>query len=252
MNKEADQTVVFLDTNALHYVHLYLMDAEERSLYPFAPGEDAFVEAKKHVANVQDRSLRRGLRPGLDIVSSLSGSDMDVRVEYSPISELELIVGRTRGKTVLKLAKEGVPERIWSKIFEEDINSRLDIEDFRNVKAGVDEIGKKLEKAGIQATSSNPTRTQDVLELAKEIAGLVYLESADNVIYASAIVAGADYVITRDKDLRDTINRIKDGQHRYDEIRNRLRPLIARITLEDPDDVTLPKALEKLPLQGRA
>ena len=252
MNKEADQTVVFLDTNALHYVHLYLMYAEEQRLYPYAPGEDVFVKAKEHLDNVQDTSLKKGLQDGQDIVASLSGPDMDVRVEYSSISELELIVGRARGKTTLKLAEEGVPERIWSKISEEQINSRLDIEDLMNVKAGVDEIGEKLEKAGIQATSSNPRRTQDVLVLAKEIAGLVYLESADNIIYASAIVAGADYVITKDGYLEKTINRIKTSQHPYDEVRNRLRPLIARITLEAPGDVTLPKAGGKLPPRRRA
>lgn len=239
MNKEADRIVVFLDTNALHYVLLYLMYAEERSLYPFAPEEDAFVEAEKHLDNVQETSLNRGLQQGLNIVSSLSGSDMDVLVEYSPISELELIVGRARGKTTLKLAEEGVPERMWSKISEKEINSRLDIEDLINVKAGVDEIGKKLEKAGIQATSSDPERMRDVLELAKEIAGLVYLESADNVIYANAIVAGADYVITKDRYLKKTINRIRTGQHPYDKVRNRL--------LKDSDDVTLPEAQGKLP-----
>ena len=252
MKEEDCKVVVFLDTNALHYIHLYLMYAEEQRLYPFVPGEDAFVEPKEHLDNVQDTSLKSGLQDGLDIVASLSGPDVDVRVEYSPISELELIVGRARGKTTLKLAKEGVPERIWSKNSEELINSRLDIEDLRNVKEGVDKIGEKLEKAGIQATSSNPRRTQDVFVLAKEIAGLVYLESADNIIYASAIVAGADYVITRDSYLDRTINRIKTGQHPYDEVRNRLRPLIAKITLEAPDDVTLPKAGGKLPPRCRA
>ena len=252
MNKEADQTVVFLDTNALHYVHLYLMHAEKQRLYPFAPEEDAFGEAEEHLDNVQETSLKSGLQHGLNIVASLSGPDMEVRVEYSPISELELVVGRARGKTILKLAEESVPERIWSKISEKEINSRLDIEDLRNAKAGVDKIGEKLEKAGIQATSSNPRRTQDVLVLAKEIAGLAYLESADNIIYASAIVAGADYVITKDGYLEKTINRIKTGQYPYDEVRNRLRPLIAKITLEAPDDVTLPEAGGKLPPRRRA
>lgn len=251
MNKEDDQTVVFLDTNALHYIHLYLMYAEKQSLYPFAPEEDA-VEAKKHLDNVQEKSLKRGLQDGLCIVSSLSGPDMDVRVEYSPVSELELIVGRARGKTTLKLAEEGVPERIWSKISEEEINSRLDIEDLRNAKVGVDGIGERLEKVGIQATSSNPRRTQDVLDLAKETAGLVYLESADNIIYASAIVAGADYVITKDGYLEKTINRVNTGQYPYNEVRNRLRPLIAKITLEAPNDVTLPKAGGKLPPRHQA
>ena len=86
-----------------------------------------------------------------------------------------------------------------------------------------------------------------MFELAKDTAGLVYLESADNIIYANAIVAGADYVITKDGYLEKTINRIKTGQHPYDEIRNRLRPLIARITLEAPDDITLPEAAGKFP-----
>ena len=108
-------------------------------------------------------------------------------------------------------------------------------------------LGSALERAGIPATVSDPGRTRDVFDLAKGIAGLVYLGMADSVIHASALVAGADYLITGDEYFRNTVNRIGTGQEPYDEARRKLRDRIARTTLVRPADIALPEAIQALP-----
>lgn len=111
----------------------------------------------------------------------------------------------------------------------------------------MEELGPALERADILATVSDLDRTRDVFDLAKGISGLVYLEMADSVIHASALVAGADYLITRDEYFRKTVNRIRTGQEPYDEARRKLQALIGKITLDRPDDIDLPQAERELP-----
>lgn len=245
MNEEARPVVAFLDTNALHFIHLYLTFAEEQSLYPFAPEEAAIAEAEEHLGREHGGELRKRLKQGLDIVASLARSD--VRIEYSPVSELELMAGRARGRAVENAAKEGIPDRMWTRFREEEISARLTTADLTDIRTKVEGLGSALERAGILATVSDPRRTRDVFDLAKDITGLVYLEMADSVIYASALIAGADYLITGDEYFRRTVNRIRTGQKPYEEARRKLRDVIGQITLDHSDRIALPEAKRALP-----
>ena len=110
MNEEDRRQVVFLDTNALHYMHLYLTHACNESLYPFCPNDGSGDEARQHLRTVESRNLRDSLRKGLDAIVDLSTTDS--QVEYSPVSELELIAGRARGRAIEKTAQEGIPDRM--------------------------------------------------------------------------------------------------------------------------------------------
>ena len=247
MNEADRKVVVFLDTNALHFIHLYLARAEGEGLYPFGAGEYTIAKAREHLGNVRDNNLKEGLAQGLDIVAGLAGPEVDVRVEYSPVSELELMVGRAKGRAIVNAAKEGVPDRMWTRFHDEwEISARLTTADLSDVRTTVEGLGSPLERAGIPATVSDPDRTRDVLDLAKEVAGLVYLGLADSVIYASALVAGADYLITTDKYFRKTVNRIRTGQEPHDEIRQKLRDLVGQIAFTDPDNIALPEAKRAL------
>ena len=244
MNEEARPEVAFLDTNALHFIHLYLEHAKDRGLYPFSPNEDAVAEATESLGQVGERNLRNSLEKGLEVVASLSLAD--IRVEYSSVSELELIAGRARGRAIERAAKEGIPDRMWTRFFEKEVSARLESVDLTDIRVRVEGLCAALEKAGILATVSDEGRARDVLDLAKDITGFVYLGFADSVVYASALVAGADYLITGDGYFRKTVNRIKDGEHPYDEIRRQLQACIAQITLDDAANVALPEARRML------
>lgn len=246
MNEEDRKLVVFLDTNALHLIHLYLARAEGEGLYPFAAGEDTIAKAREHLGNVQDSNLKKRLNQGLDIVAGLADPEVDVRVEYSPVSELELMAGRAKGRAIVNAAGEGIPDRMWTRIYEEEISARLTTADLTDIKTSMERLGPAMERAGIPATVSDPDRTRDVLDMAKEIAGLVYLGIADSVIYASALVAGADCLITRDEYFRKTVNRIRNGENTYVEIKQKFRVLVGQIMLTDPDNIALPEAKREL------
>ena len=79
---------------------------------------------------------------------------------------------------------------------------------------------------------------------------MVYLGFADSVIYASALVAEADYLVTFDKHLKKTVNRIRTGSRAYEEIRKRLLTVMEKIILVDAKNVTLPVAKRRLPHGG--
>ena len=242
MTEENHTVVVFLDTNALHFIRLYIW-TKEQGLDPASTQGDGVAEAKKQTAKHRG-NLEKRLEQGRKIVASLARPD--VRVEYSPVSELELMAGRAKGKAMENAAREGIPDRMWTRFREEEISVRLKVADLTDIRTRVEGLGPALERAGISATVSNPSRTRDVLDLAKDITGLVYLGMADSVIYASALVAGADYLITRDMYFRKTVNRVRSGQKPYDEAKQQLRDRIARITLDTPNDVGLPEARRAL------
>ena len=244
MNEEARPEVAFLDTNALHFIHLYLEHARDQRLYPFSSNENPVAEANERLGLVEERNLRLSLERGLEAIESLSTAE--IRVEYSSVSELELIAGRARGRAVERAAKEGIPDRMWTRFFEKEVSVRLETADLTEIRGRVECLCTSLEKAGILATVSDEGRARDVLDLAKDIIGLVYLGFADSVVYASALVTGADYLITGDGYLRKTVNRIRNGEHPYDEIRRRLQVCVARITLDDPANVALPEARRML------
>ena len=245
MNEEDRRQVVFLDTNALHYMHLYLTHACSESLYPFCPNDGSADEARQHLRTVTSGNLRDSLRKGLEAIADLSTTDS--QVEYSPVSELELIAGRAKGRAIEKTAREGIPDRMWTRFHGEEISARLNTEDLVEIGTKIASLGTLLDKAGVQATVSDPDRVSDVFDLAKRIGGLVYVGFADSVIYASALVAGADYLITFDEYLRNTVNRIKTGPHPYDDIKQRLRTVVGEVLLADVASVTLPEATRRFP-----
>ena len=226
--------VVFLDTNVLHFVGLYLSRAKEHGLFPFGGDEAA---AEKHLSSMAEPDLAKSLGKGLRVVMSLRRDDP--RVEYSTASELELLAGRAKGKAIEKAAAEGVPDRMWSRLGEKDIAERLRASDFTQIAEGVDGLRSMLQDAGIDATVSNTDRGRDVLAIAKEVMGLVYLSVIDSVIYAEAIAAQADQIISADDYLRRTVHRIKKDVSAKG-TRARLQERVAVLLSRDPRSVTLP------------
>ena len=95
-----------------------------------------------------------------------------------------------------------------------------------------------LKESGVTVTRSDSNRTNEVIELAKGIVGLIYMDEMDSIIYASAVAAGADYLVTADGYLKETINNIRNSQdQRYEEIRQKLNELISEVILKTSDEL---------------
>ena len=226
------QTVVFLDTMTLHHIRLCLESAKKDDLQ-FPTDEQTVSILKTHFGNVSEGPLKESLLKGLETIVLLSTND--VQIEYAPVSEIEILTGITEGEARIKVAQEGIPHRMWSKFPEREIRDRIIAEDLAAIKDRIDDLDSLLEESGVTVTRSDNKRTSDVIELAKGIVGLIYMGEIDSIIYASAVAAGADFLITSDSYLRETVNNIRDSKdQRYEEIRRKLNELIG--------DFDLPKA----------
>ena len=235
--------IAFLDTNTLHFIGLYLECAKEKNLYPFGNSEGAIVKSREELTQISEKGLRDNLKKGLETIAYLK-KDKSIEVEYAPVSELELLNGRIRGMAIVSAANEGIPDRMWTRFRENEIRERVSSSDLERLKEKIENTTLILEEAGVAVKSSDKERAGDVLDLAKGISSLVYMQTMDCIIYSSAIVAQADYLFTTDENLRKTINQIYglDGNADYEAIRLKLQELVSPITLKDREQVELPSA----------
>ena len=236
--------VAFLDTNTLHYIGIYLIYAKEKNLFPWNIKNMASEKevAINNVNNIAEADLKRSLKRGIETIDFLL--TQNIQVQYAPISELELITAKTKGKAIISAANEGIPDRIWSHFREEEIRERVDTTDLADIKDQVDSLTSLLEDSGVAVDTNNQTQTNQSLVLAKEINGLVYMEAMDSIIYASAILAQAHYLFTADGYLKDTVNYIYNpsGTPRYEKIRQQLQQFVSQIILGNAEDIALPSA----------
>lgn len=227
--------VAFLDTNTLHYIGIYLEYAKKNNLSP----QDPKAKAIAKINNLSEADLQKSLKKGLKTIDFLS--TQDVQVQYAPISELELLTRRAEGKAILNAAEEGILDRIWSRFREKEIREQVGPTDLADIKDRIDGLTSMLEEFGIAVKTNLSNQASDVLELAKEINGLVYMGAMDSIIYANALVVQADYFLTSDEYFKKTINHIRSKPH-YKKIKQQLREIVGQIILRNADDVELPSA----------
>lgn len=238
--------VAFLDTNTLHYIGIYLIYAKGENLFPWNRKNMASEKeiAINNVNNIAEADLKRSLKRGIETIDFLLTPNINIQVQYAPISELELITARTKGKAIISAANEGIPDRIWSHFREEEIRERVDTTELADIKDQVDSLTSLLEDSGVAVDTNNQTQTDQSLVLAKEINGLVYMEAMDSIIYANAILAQADYLFTADGYLKETVNYIykPSDKPRYKNIRQQLQQFVRQIILGNAEDIVLPSA----------
>ena len=151
------------------------------------------------------------------------------------------MMGRARGKAVENAAQEGlIPDRMWTRVDDTAIAGRLVNGELTDIKIDVGALGEMMEEAGILAAVLDERKNTEVMELAKGIGGLVYLGSMDMMIFASALAAQANLLITEDRYLRRTVNGVRTGPVR---IRDQLVELVSQVSLVDAGQVVLPEAM---------
>ena len=229
------QKLVFLDTNVLHYIGLYLVYSAKEHLSPLD-----FKKALDSINKLEDENLQKGLKQGCTIVEFVL--DRDMQVEYASVSELELLVGRIKGRALLNAAREGVPDRMFSRIYEEQIRQNVNTTQLSDIKAGVDNLANMLGKTGVNVLQGNSGMARDVLDLAFQINGLVYIEALDSIVYSSALLSRADYLFTSDGAFKNITNRIQkpNGDAFFEQVNVNVRKLVANFTLEKVSKVVLP------------
>ena len=242
-NTTAIQVAVYLDSNTLHYIGLYLAHAKTRAAFPFdrSPSASTKAIARDSVTQISDADLKKGLLTGLETVWMIWNRGFSV--QYGYVSELELISGRTRGKALLSLAAEGVPERMWSRLTEAEIRDRVDHHAMERTTVAVSTIEALIDESGVAVFDRTSMLSPDLFRIAGSASGLVYLDAIDSMIYAGALLSQCDYLFTSDSYLKDTANKIRDPlTSRYSTVHQQLRQLLSDTLLTDIDDVVLPSA----------
>ena len=241
------QEIGFVDTNILHYVSLYLRFANQHGLFPTRStndGEARVVQAIERIMQNGEEDQRTSLLSGLAFVH-MARLD-DIRIQFASISELELMTGRMRGEALRKAAGEGLPDRMWSKFKEREIRRRVSVEDARRIMVEVERLVMRLREVGVSVHRQDGGDDAYVIEVAKAVAGVVYMDPADCIVYSSSMVAQAGRLFTGDEYLRRTVNLIANPQERpkYVEVRRRLGNRLREVMgWEDILEVVWPKGV---------
>ena len=219
------RTVAYLDTNTLQSIQLYLQIVAQNGLPPLADEHDLAACVK----NLSDEEYRKACCRGFHTLKYFQKHQWLGR--YSPFSEIELLCGRIKWKAFESIAKDASPDKMWPRILasETEIRRRVTRAQVIEIEERMDAFRSTLEDSDIEIEISKDydTASRDLLDLAKKIVGLVYMSSTDSVIYAGALLAQADYFITGDGYLRDTVNQIRNNEcRRYQTVRQDLQKVL--------------------------
>lgn len=220
-NFDQPQETAFLDTNALHYVDLTIRSAgKDATALMGTDSGKSFSGLLKKMKKHKNGNMRTAIKKGASVIAFCH--EEDLQIAYSPISEVELQVGRARGRALLILAEEHVPERMWSTISDAEISNRMAGAPLAECRRGVDNLCRRLEGDFGAVAPMGRGLEPVVWDLVKILSGLVYLTTADCIIYANALLAEVKYVVTFDEHLRKTINRVNTNP-KYRSIQDEIR-----------------------------
>jgi hypothetical protein len=242
------QQVLFLDTNAMHYARLYHSFGRQHSLLPFGPSLEDPADALRRVYAGRGFKIE-GLERGLKYFSHLRDKSQEGwRVEFAPMSRLELVCGLLKGHAIADAAGDGIALRMWSRIEEEEILGRLQLANYETVDRNTGELEDDFAKVGIELSETSPERIQEVWSLSKRLLSLVFLDAADCIVYASALLAEADELLTADGYLRMVATAIENPGARpkqrayFEQVKTRLIQLVAESIGVNAAAIALPKA----------
>lgn len=247
------EPMIFLDTNNLHWASLFIEFAEPLRLHPVGhrdPGDTA----GELEGNFVGRTLA-DYRKGAKVIEFLRDqcSRQGARVEYSPITTLELICGLLRGRAMLDAAQARLAHRMWGHIDEVEILERLNDTAYQEVERQTRDLEAAFLKAGVRLAETTSDRIREVWLLARRILGSVYLDLGDVVVYASALLAEADILMSGDGYLRRVANGIAnpgalaDSVERsyYSQAQQAIKRAVADITGFPIGEIVLPPAPER-------
>lgn len=241
------QLRLFVDTNTVHYARLFLRFAKKRDLPPVGTGPgNSEEEIKQEFVGQAQFNHDRG-RKLVDYL--LKQGNREARIEYSPVTRLELTAGLLRGKAILHAAEEGVAHRMWNRMDETEILSRLDPSAFADILNSVSDLETDFDEAGIVLVEADPKKQSETWSLASQILGVTFLDLGDCAIYASALLAEADELVTADNYFRQVVNYMQNPggamphQRAYfRDANNKMKILLSGAIGINVSEVVLPKA----------
>ena len=240
--------IIFLDTNAVHYATLALSFG---SKYTF----DIVTQTAANMrAALQSQGLTAWERyvDGARIVRYLCRRSEEEAAElyYSPVTGLEILCGGLRGEAIKRAAQVGVPHRWFSRMEEKEIRTCLEPDGYTQVHALQSNVGGLFDAVGV--TLSEWQIDPDVWRLARALMENVFVDVQDCLVYASAIIAQANELITVDSYLHKTVNWTSNPGAappefalRFTSLRTTIRNTCAAIKGWDVENVVIPVQVGK-------
>ena len=180
--------LLMLDTNAVHYVRLYLEFAHTNALPPFGTAMDDVPTIIDGLVPTS-KNTRDSLKKGWKLVDYLRPrSDAGDTIQYSPVAQVELVSGRLRGEAILDAASENIPHRLWTRFDEREIFARLEWNVYERIQVETNDLDALFQTAGIDVTPVDASTMTQVWSVARRILGCIYLELGDCAVYASALL----------------------------------------------------------------
>lgn len=191
--------VIFLDTNALHYGTLALSFAAAHGIDLAAVDIAAFKAAVKAQGVGAEEYYEKGAWIIRYLIRRLNDN---AEYYYSPITGLELLCGGLRGEAVKRAANVGVPNRWFTRLVEDEVCIHLEPDGYAYVQTQHTNVEALFQAADIVLNEKQ--LDTEVWQLARALMENVFIDVQDCVIYASALVAQADELITFDRFVRRT------------------------------------------------
>jgi len=240
-----DAPVVFLDTNAVHYATLALSFASVHGV------DLATVDIAAFKATVKAQRLgaEEYYEKGAWIIRYLiRRSGENAEYYYSPVTGLELLCGGLRGEAVKRAANIGVPNRWFTRLSEDEICTHLEPDGYAHVQTQRTNVETLFQAVGI--TLNERQLNFEVWQLARTIMENIFIDVQDCVIYASALAAQANELITTDGFVYKTACYASNPGSarpalagRFRTVRDALISVCSQVSGWPPDKVLIPKAV---------
>jgi predicted nucleic acid-binding protein len=210
---------VFLDTNYIGFLSLFfkLCTTVGRKL------TDTSVLDSKILAKcgIKKKKLEIGiLRKGKKLFDYLlaeaqQGSDI-VTSRFCELEFIHLLLERQADENLLQA---GVPFRLRTKRQDTLYLTNLEPGDYAKISSEYEQLLAELSEYGIEMRileEMGKDYEQQIIEIAKLLMGSIMIGAPDAFIYAAAVVAEADELLTNDDAFRDVANYLRNpGEERW-------------------------------------
>jgi hypothetical protein len=208
----AYRKTVFLDSNYIIYLSLFFKLCITVGHQP----DDSTILGSKALAKcgVEKSKLEMGrLEDGKKLFDYLTaevqrGSEI-VTSRFCELEFLHLLLERQADENLLKA---GVPFRLRTRKHGLLYLKSLEPEDYAKVSSEYEQLKDKLSEYGIEMKILEKVAEyqQKIIETAKIVIGSIMIEAPDAFVYAAAVVAEADELLTTDETLKLIANKLRN------------------------------------------
>lgn len=215
----AYRKTIFIDTNYIIYLSLFFKLCSTVGQQP----TDSTILNSETLAKcgIKKSKLEIGrLKDGKNLFDYLRTEvQQDSDIATSRFCELELLHLLLERQADENLLAAGVPFRLRTKKYGLLYLTSLELGDYAKISSEYEQLTDKLSEYGIEIKILEEITAdyeRQIIETAKLLMGSIMIGAPDAFVYAAAIVAEADELLTTDETLRRVANNLRNpGEERW-------------------------------------